>query len=80
MTMTAALTTFAVKLIPLCAPWNVFSKIAEKVEEAAKWAFGFLVDIVYEFVTFIVTEAVKAVIKTVGEISVAEHRKRPSSV
>ena len=31
--MTAALATFAVKLIPLCAPWNVFCKIAEKVEQ-----------------------------------------------
>jgi hypothetical protein len=85
--MTAALATFAVKLIPLCAPWNVFCKIAEKVEQAAKWAFGFLVDIVYDFVTMIITEAVKLVMKTVGTLwldvpnpNVSDGNNRPTPV
>ena len=53
-------------LIPLCAPWNVVCKIGEVVTDAFKWAFGFLIDVVYDVVTFIVTEAVKFVIESVG--------------
>ncbi len=66
--MLAAAVVPTAKLIANCAPWNVVCKIGEKVTEAVRRGFEGLMSIVYGFVTDIITEAVKVVVKTVGTL------------
>jgi hypothetical protein len=55
-------------LISLCSWWNIICKIGEVVTDAIAGIFGTILEILYDVVTFIVTEAVKLIIKTVGTL------------